>query len=165
MFNKLKEKFGKPHANTIVIGAPVSGEAVPISDVSDATFAQEILGKGVAIKPSEGRIVSPVDGTVQTIFETGHAVSVVSDSGVEILIHVGLDTVKLKGQYFTKHTQSNAKVKKGDLLIEFDLSSIHSAGYDVITPVIICNSDAFTTFRATTGRTVQALDTLLELEA
>ena len=113
IFSKLFGKGGD------TICAPVAGEAVEIQQVSDPTFGQEILGKGIAIKPSEGRVVAPCDGTVDMMFDTGHAVSLVADFGAEILIHVGLDTVNLKGKHYHVHAKNGDKVKKGDLLMEF----------------------------------------------
>ena len=120
--------------------APVAGEAVPVTEVSDPTFGEEILGKGIAFRPTEGQIFAPCDATVDLMFDTGHAVSLVADHGAEILIHVGLDTVKLKGEHYTVHVKNGDKVKKGDLLIEFDPAAISAAGFDVITPMVICNT-------------------------
>ncbi len=128
----------------ISLAAPVKGECIPISEVADPTFAEEILGKGIAIKPSEGKIYAPADGVVSTVFPTGHAVGVTTPDGVEILIHVGLDTVQLKGQFFNTKVEENQKVSKGDLLLEADIKEIAGAGYDTVTPVIICNSAEFT---------------------
>lgn len=148
----------------IQVYAPVAGEVVPISEVSDPTFGQEILGKGLAIKPAEGKVFAPCDGKVDMMFETGHAVSLVSAGGAEILIHVGLDTVELKGKHYTVHAHNGDKVKKGDLLIEFDVEAIKAEGYDVITPVVICNSDDFSTIQPHTGKTVAPGELILELE-
>lgn len=127
----------------VKIGAPVSGRLVSIKEVSDPTFSDEILGKGAAVIPSDNRICSPVDGTVATVFPTGHAAAVTSSEGAEVLIHVGLDTVKLDGKHFTIHASEGQEVKKGDLLIEADIEQIKAEGYDIITPIIICNSDEF----------------------
>lgn len=148
----------------IQIFAPVAGEAVPISEVSDPTFGEKILGDGLAIKPAEGKVFAPCDATVDMMFETGHAVSMTSAGGAEILIHVGLDTVELKGKHYTVHAHNGDKVKKGDLLIEFDAAAIAAEGYDIITPVVICNSDDFTTIQPHTGKTVAPGDLVLELE-
>lgn len=143
--------------------APVAGEAVPISEVSDPTFGQEILGKGVAFRPSEGKVFAPCDAAVDLMFDTGHAVSLLSDFGAEILIHVGLDTVNLKGEHFTVHAHNGDKVKKGDLLIEFDVAAIAAAGYDVITPMVICNTPDYATINVHAGKTVAPGDLVLEL--
>ena len=147
----------------IEIGAPVPGKLVSIEEVNDPTFSGEILGKGVAIQPTSNRIVSPIDGTVGTVFPTGHAVAVVSEEGAEILIHVGLDTVKLDGKHFTIHAEEGEKVKKGDLLLEADFEQIKAEGYDIITPVIICNSDDFSEIKKTEPKDVVQGDNILNL--
>lgn len=126
-------------AKSVLIMSPLEGTAVPLEEVSDPTFAEGILGKGVAIQPSDGVVHSPVNGTVVSIFETGHAVGLVSEDGAEVLIHVGLDTVNLKGKYFSVKKKSGDKVKAGDVILEFDKDAILAEGYDVITPVIISN--------------------------
>lgn len=163
MFGKLKEKLGFS-APAIQVSAPAAGQAVPLSAVSDPTFSEEILGKGAAVQPTEGRVVSPVDGKVELMFDTGHAVSLLADGGAEVLIHVGLDTVKLAGKHFKTHKKNGDAVKRGDLLIEFDLEAIRAEGYDTITPVVVCNTDAFSSVEAQTGTTVAALDPLLTLK-
>ena len=145
------------------LGAPVAGEAVASSEVNDPTFAEEMLGKGMAIRPSSGRVVAPCDATVDMMFETGHAVSLTTETGVEMLIHVGIDTVNLQGKHYTVHCQAGDKVKKGQLLIEFDKDAIAAEGYDTITPVVVCNSDDFATFKTTVGKTVAEGDTVIEL--
>jgi len=157
LFDKL---FGKKLDE---IGAPVTGEAVPSNQVNDPTFGEEMLGKGMAIKPAAGRVVAPFDATVDMMFDTGHAVSLTTESGVEMLIHVGIDTVNLQGKHYTVHCQAGDKVKKGQLLIEFDKDAIAEAGYDTITPVVVCNSDDFATFETVTGKTVAEGDTILKL--
>ena len=129
--------------NGIKIGAPVAGTLMSIQEVNDPAFSGEILGKGVAVVPAGTRICSPVDGTVSTVFPTGHAAAVTSKDGAEILIHVGLDTVKLDGRHFTIHASEGQEVKKGDLLLEADIEQIKAEGYDITTPIVICNSDDF----------------------
>lgn len=133
--------FGKNDG--IQLAAPTDGKLVSIKEVSDPTFSEEILGKGVAIVPSDNKICAPAEGTVTTVFPTGHAAAVTTQEGVEVLIHIGLDTVKLDGKHFTIHVEEGQKVQAGDLLIEADLEKIKAEGYDIITPVIICNSDEF----------------------
>ncbi len=125
------------------LGAPVEGYAVSVKEVSDPTFGEEILGKGIAVRPTGNQIVAPCDATVDLMFDTGHAVSLNADSGAEILIHVGLDTVNLKGKHFTVHAKSGDHVSAGQLLIEFDREAIAAEGYDVITPMVICNTDKY----------------------
>lgn len=165
-FQKLfgsSQEPSKP-AGPIQLFAPVAGEALPITQVSDPTFGEEILGKGIAIKPSQGKVFAPCDGKIDLMFETGHAVSLVSADGAEVLIHVGLDTVALKGKYYTIHAHSGDTVKKGDLLIEFDAAAITAEGYDIITPVVICNTGDYSAVRPHTGKTVTPGDLILELE-
>lgn len=153
--------FGK---GSIEVGAPVAGKCMPIKEVSDPTFGEEILGKGIAMIPSENKFYAPADGTVTTVFPTGHAVAVTSEDGVEILIHVGLDTVKLDGKYYTKYVTENQKVLKGDLLIEADLEQIKAEGYDIITPVVICNSDEFAEIELLTNKDVTNGETVMRLK-
>lgn len=153
----------KKGANEEVIGSPVTGKCVPLKTVNDPTFADEILGKGVAVVPTEGKFYAPADGTVNTVFPTGHAVAMTTDRGTELLIHVGLDTVNLQGEHYTKHVEDGAKVKKGDLLLEADLEQIRAAGYDTITPVIVCNSDAFKSMNMEAEKEVTVGDTLMKL--
>lgn len=162
MFSSLKKMFGGKEEKKTVL-APAAGKAVSLKEVSDPTFSQEILGKGVAIIPSEGKIVAPADGTISVFFETKHAVSISAENGAEIIVHVGLDTVNLKGEHFTAHKQQGDKVKAGELLLEFDMEAIKAAGYDVITPVIICNTPDFPDMVCHTGQDVKELDTIIEL--
>ena len=157
LFDKL---FGKKLDE---IGAPVAGEAVASSEVNDPTFAEEMLGKGMALKPTAGRVVAPCDATVDMMLETGHAVSLTTEDGVEMLIHVGIDTVNLQGKHYTVHCKAGDKVKKGQLLIEFDKDAITAEGYDTITPVVVCNSDDFAAFETVTGKTVAEGDTVIRL--
>ncbi len=160
MFDFLKKKA----KDLDVIAAPLMGEAVASSEINDPTFAEEMLGQGIAIKPSEGNVFAPFDGTVAMVFDTKHAVSLISEQGAELLIHVGLDTVMLKGEHYTAHVESGAAVKKGDLLLEFDMEGIKAAGYDTITPVVICNSDDYKNINRITGKTVSVGDIVMELE-
>ena len=150
--------------NDIVIAAPVSGKLISIQEVDDPTFSDEILGKGVAIIPSDGKIYAPADGTINTVVSTGHAIAMSSSDGAEILIHVGIDTVRLNGKYFTTHTYVSQKVKKGDLLLEADIEKIRAEGYDIITPVIIYNADSFSGFQAMAPADVAPGDDILILQ-
>ena len=138
MFGFLKKKENKESSYTL--GSPAKGKTVPLSEVNDPTFAEEMLGKGVAVIPAEGRICAPADGKIDMVFDTLHAVSMVTDYGAEVLIHVGLDTVKMNGEGFKGHVKSGDHVKKGDLLLELDLEKVKAAGYDTITPMIVCNT-------------------------
>lgn len=145
------------------VKAPVSGTAVAMSEVNDPTFAQEILGKGAAIIPSEGLVVSPVNGTVEMVFETLHAIGLKSDDGTEVLIHIGLDTVKLGGKYFKAFVKNGTRVKIGAPLIQFDLEKIKAEGYDVITPVIISNTMDYGDIIAIAGQEIKAGENLIKV--
>lgn len=123
-----------------IIVSPMIGEIKKLSEVCDAAFSEELLGKGIAIIPKEGKVMAPFDGTVMTLFPTKHAIGLVSENGCEVLIHIGMDTVKLEGQYFTSHIHQGDKVKKGDLLVTFDLESLLDEGYCIETPVIVTNT-------------------------
>lgn len=123
--------------------APMSGTVLALEQVPDATFAGGLLGKGAAIVPLTNEVRSPFYGEVASLFQTRHAIGLLSDSGIEVLIHIGIDTVKLDGQYFTAHVKPGDKVRPGDLLIEFDREAILAAGYDLVTPIIISNSESF----------------------
>ena len=135
--------FFKKKEEGIVIAAPIKGKVVELSEVNDPTFAEGMLGKGVAIIPEEGKVYAPADGEISLLFDTLHAVSVTTVDGAEILIHVGLETVALKGEGFEAHVQTGDTVKKGDLLISVDLEKIKEAGCDTISPVIVCNTDEY----------------------
>lgn len=126
-----------------VINSPVAGTVVPLSEVADATFSSEVLGKGVAIIPTEGKVISPFDGEILSIFTTNHAVGLKSDDGVELLIHVGLDTVQLQGQGFKAYVKNGDRVKKGQLLTEFDIEFIKSKGFDPTTVVVVTNTEEY----------------------
>ncbi|MEE3650330.1 MULTISPECIES: PTS beta-glucoside transporter subunit IIABC [unclassified Brenneria] len=145
------------------IGSPIRGETLPLEQVNDQTFASGLMGKGIAIKPQVGRVVSPIDGVIASLFKTNHAIGLASDDGAEVLIHVGIDTVKLNGQYFTAHVKTGDTVKQGDLLVEFDYQAIEAAGYDTTTPVIITNSDDYIDVVPVAENTVQEQAPLLTL--
>jgi PTS system beta-glucosides-specific IIC component len=155
-----KKLFGK---NLDTLCAPVAGNAVSVQTVPDPTFAEEMLGKGVAIEPTEGKVYAPCDATVDMMFDTGHAVSLIADFGAEVLIHVGLETVSLGGKHFTIHAKNGDKVKKGQLLIEVDLDAVKEAGLPTITPMLICNTDNYPTFKTHTGMDATNDDVVIEL--
>lgn len=139
--NTEKSEVILPHAvKSSTVVSPLAGNVIPLTSVNDAAFASEAMGKGIAIEPTEGKLYSPVSGVVSTIFRTGHCIAVVSDEGVEVLIHIGIETVKLKGKYFDVKVQEGATVKQGDLLIEFDFEQIKNEGYQCTTPIIITNT-------------------------
>ncbi len=160
--NLFRNLFGKKDGITVV--SPAAGKLVSIKEVSDPTFSEEILGRGVAVIPSDGKFYAPADGTVTTIFPTGHAAAVTTEDGAEVLIHIGLDTVRLNGKYFNIIAGQGQKVKAGDLLIEADLEQIRLEGYDTITPIIICNSDAFAEILPEADRDVARGDTIMVLK-
>lgn len=145
------------------LGAPMNGECVSIKDVPDPTFAEEMLGKGIAVIPSDGKVYAPADGTISTVFGTRHAVGITTDAGAELLIHVGLDTVELKGEPFVVKVEEGQKVKKGDMLLEADLEQIKAAGKNTITPLVVCNSDEYSKVEVITGKTVTAGDDVMKL--
>lgn len=123
--------------------SPLEGTAIPLSQVNDATFASEVLGKGMAVIPDKGEVVAPCDATVETVFDTKHAVGLSTESGMELLIHIGVNTVELGGKYYTAHVKDGDHVKKGQLLVSFDMDKIKESGYDVTTPLIVTNSDDY----------------------
>ena len=123
--------------------SPVNGTQIPLSEVTDETFASEMLGTTVAVEPADGKIVAPCDGEVSNIFETGHAVCITTEAGGELLIHIGIDTVKMDGKGFTKKVSDGDKVHAGDILVEADLEEIKNAGYQTTTMMILTNTDEF----------------------
>jgi PTS system beta-glucosides-specific IIC component len=144
--------------------APATGKIIPLSQVNDPAFSTEAMGKGIAIVPSDGKIYSPISGVVSLMFRTGHAISVTSDHNLEVLIHVGLDTVKLKGTHFIKHAEQGQVIERGDLLIEFDIPKIIEAGYDITTPIIITNSESYQSFEITEKANISTSDVLLTIK-
>lgn len=125
------------------IVSPVSGEVKDLVEVDDKTFSQELMGKGIAVVPDNGKLYAPFDGVVEAVFKTKHAIGLKSDSGIEILIHIGMDTVNLEGKYFTSHVEQGQSIKAGELILEFDIDAIKKEGYDIITPIVITNSDNY----------------------
>lgn len=144
-----------------VIAAPLNGTAVPLTEVNDAVFSQKVLGDGAAILPSEGKVFSPVDGEVSALFETKHAIGLTSSEGVELLIHIGIDTVNLQGKYYTAYVQNKDTVKRGDLLISFDKDAIEKEGFETITPVLVSNTADFESVQMCMEGTVKAGDDFL----
>ncbi|MDO4926806.1 MAG: beta-glucoside-specific PTS transporter subunit IIABC [Turicibacter sp.] len=147
----------------VIIQSPMIGTILPLSQVSDEAFASEAMGKGIAIIPEEGKVFSPVDGTIAMVFGTKHAIGLVSESGVEVLIHVGIDTVKLNGQHFNAYVESGQVVKKGDLLLEFDMDAIKEAGFSLETPVIITNTQQYLDIIETEESLIQVNKELLTI--
>ncbi|ENQ3078247.1 PTS sugar transporter subunit IIA [Bacillus sp. WLY-B-L8] len=151
MFKKLFGFGSKTNAETIV--SPLTGEVKNIEEVPDPVFAGRMMGDGVAIDPTEGVVVSPVDGEIVQLFHTKHAVGIKSTNGAEILIHVGLETVKMEGEGFETHVSEGQTVKAGDKLISFDLELIREKAKSTITPIVITNTDATESIETTVGVT------------
>ena len=146
----------------VSIVSPLTGEAVPLSETGDPAFAAEALGKGIAVKPSEGKVFAPCDATVSAVM--GHAVGLTCGNGAELLIHVGIDTVNLDGKHYTGHVEEGQRVKAGDLLLEFDIAAIEKEGYKTITPVIVTNSDDYAEVERMIGTVAACKDTLMKLK-
>jgi PTS system D-glucosamine-specific IIC component len=132
-----------PAMKDAVLGSPMNGRMLLMNEVQDEAFASCALGDGVAVEPSEGKLYAPADCTVANVFDTKHAIGLVTDDDTELLLHIGIDTVKLGGQYFEAHVEAGQEVKKGDLLISFDIDAIKAAGYLCTTPMIVCNTDDY----------------------
>ena len=153
-----------PAAKDTVLSACLNGTVVPLADVKDEAFASGVLGDGIAIEPSDGELVAPADGEISSTFETHHAVGMTTADGAELLMHIGIDTVKLGGKHFTYLVNEGDKVKKGQPLIRFELEAIKAEGYPVTTPIIVCNTDDYAAVAAKASGTVKQGDALLELK-
>ena len=151
-------------ASSAIIKAPTAGRAAALSEVNDDVFSQEVLGKGAAIFPEEGKVYAPADGTVTIFFETGHAIGMETDNGAEILIHVGIDTVNLQGKYFTPKAKVGDQVKAGDLLLEFDLDAIRKEGFDTVIPVIVTNTPDYQDISPASSGSVKPGDDFIALK-
>lgn len=133
--------FKKNKDNCLIIKAPIKGEVIDITDAPDAVFSQKIVGDGIAINPEEGRVLSPIEGEVVSLMPTGHAIGLRAKNGVEILIHIGIDTVEMQGEGFQKHVDEGDKIKPGQMLITFDLELVKKKAKSTISPVIITNME------------------------
>ena len=153
-----------PAAKDTVLSACLNGTVVPLADVKDEAFASGVLGNGIAIEPSDGELVAPADGEISSTFETHHAVGMTTADGAELLMHIGIDTVKLGGKHFTYLVNEGDKVKKGQPLIRFELEAIKAEGYPVTTTLIVCNTDDYAAVAAKASGTVKQGDALLELK-
>ncbi|WP_121614336.1 beta-glucoside-specific PTS transporter subunit IIABC [Mesobacillus foraminis] len=161
--NIYKTETKRDDTSNNVIYSPIKGKAVELKEVGDAVFSEGILGKGVAIIPVEGKVFAPTDGTVTAFFDTHHAVGITGENGSEILIHVGIDTVNLGGRHYAPKVTKGQKVKKGDLLLEFNIDGIKKEGYEVITPFIVTNSADYADIIGITEKDVQPGEALLKL--
>ena len=162
MFDALKKMFEK-NAKIISIKAAEDGRTIPMDQVNDQTFAQELLGPGIAIVPSNGTVTSPIDGNIATVMDTKHAVCIQGEDGLELIVHAGLDTVELNGKYYEAHVNTGDQVKTGDVLLTFDLEAIAKAGYDVTTPIVITNLSGYKITKCLTGQQVTAGDEVIQL--
>lgn len=144
--------------------SPLTGNAIALENVPDPTFANGILGLGIAVEPSDGKIIAPADGTIGTLFDTHHAVGLNLDNGVELLIHIGINTVELNGEGYTAHVSEGERVKKGQTLITFDKQLIASKGYNIVTPIIVTNSDDYSDIKQIASGNITYDDTILELK-
>jgi PTS system glucose-specific IIC component len=168
LFSRIKRKLNDKNENEKnekgVIKSPMTGNVVKIEDVPDETFAQKFLGDGVAIKPTSNIVTSPVNGVIQQIFPTKHAIGIVTDDGIEILIHIGLDTVKLNGEGFKSFIKQNDRVRIGDKLLEIDLDIIDSKAKSLISPIVITNIGDFKGVNKLSLDKVSNEDDLLKIE-
>lgn len=143
------------------IVAPLEGNAVALTETGDETFASEVLGKGIAIEPSKGEVYAPFDATVASLM--GHAIGLEGKNGIELLIHIGIDTVKLEGKHYTPCCKEGQEVKAGDLLMKFDMDAIRKEGFSTVTPVIVTNADDFKEIKTETGKKVSTEDTIIDI--
>ncbi|PPS20802.1 PTS transporter subunit IIABC [Brachyspira murdochii] len=160
------DKKSENKASSLVdkVYTPIQGNIIKLESVKDEAFSSGAMGKGIAIEPKEGKVYAPFDGIIETAFPTKHAIGLTSDKGVELLIHVGMDTVKLGGAHFISHIEEGQKIKKGDLLLEFNIEKIRGAGYPTLTPVIVTNSDDYSEVGITSASSVNAGDDLLDVK-
>lgn len=160
-----QSNFQQPkNDNIIEIGCPLAGKIIPLNEVPDATFAQGMIGPGVGIEPTGNTVVAPFDGTVVNLFHTKHAIGLESDQGVELLIHIGIDTVKMQGRGFTAFVQQGDKVKVGQKLLEFDLSLVHQEAKSIITPIIVTNGTQFKSLQPKVGDNMATLEPMIKIE-
>lgn len=161
--SKKASDISKGTQNDNVVASPLQGVVIDLSEIEDAAFSSGALGKGVGIIPTVGKVVSPLDGEVTSLFVTKHAIGIKSDTGVEILIHVGMNTVALDGKHFSAAVKQGDQVKKGDTLLEFDMEAILANGYSLVTPVVVTNSDKFSDVVFEVNRNVDFNDDLITL--
>ena len=161
-----KNLFGKKEeVKEVELVAPLTGMATQLENVDDPVFAQKMMGDGLAIEPSEGVVVAPVDGEIIQVFPTKHAVGIKAENGAEILIHIGLETVGMKGEGFTAHVMEGDKIRKGDKLVTFDMSMVTEKAKSTVTPLIITNSDAMEVEVLASGNVERATTPFLKVTA
>lgn len=157
--------FGKKKTvNRIEIVAPMTGTAVPLEQVDDPAFSEKVLGDGIAIEPTQGVLIAPFSGEVIHLIDSHHSLVLGHESGLELLFHIGVNTVTLKGKAFKPHIKSGDKVKQGDILIEFDMDQIREAGFPVITPVIVANEDAVLDLKTMFGPVQANVTKVMEIQ-
>ena len=154
---------GEKHKKALNLYAHLNGTIIPLKNVDDEAFSMGILGEGAAIEPSDGNLYAPCDGKIDSIFDTKHAVNIISDGGAEILLHIGINTVRLGGKFFKSYVSDGQTVKQGDLLISFDLEKIKDAGYDTTTPIIVCNSDDYSAINVVAQNKVKVGDKIIDI--
>ncbi len=159
----LFDKFKKNKIDENTIFSPIKGDVIAIESLKDKTFADKVMGDGIAIIPTEGKVYSPVNGTINAILDTHHAYGITADAGYEILIHIGQDTVNLKGEHFTCNVKENDKVKKGQLLGTFDIDAIKKKGYNLATPIILIAGGDYNIAEKTNVKSINVGDELLKL--
>lgn len=148
----------------VVIESPLNGNVIPLSEVNDEVFSQELVGKGNAIIPSDGKVVAPFDGTITVFFDSKHALGLISNTGIEMLIHVGIDTVNLEGKYFESNVKQGDTFKQGDVLLTFDIDKIKESGYEISTPVVVTNVDTYQSIISSERKEIQIGEPLLIVE-
>lgn len=158
-----KETSAPKNSGTVVMYSHLNGTVVSLENVEDDVFSQKILGEGIAVEPSEGRLYAPCDGKINSIFDTKHAVTIQSADGADVLLHIGIDTVKLGGKHFESHVSDGQEVKKGDLLVTFDIDAIKAEGYKLTTPLIIGNTDDYSSFSPAAQGNISAGDVILRM--
>ena len=156
-----QEESAAPTLKREILKSPLTGEVVALANVPDEVFSSGVLGKGVAVNPAVGKVFAPADAEVTTLFPTGHAIGMKTVNGAELLIHIGMDTVKMNGDGFKTHVQQGDKVKAGQLLIEFDIAKIKAAGYPVITPVVVTNYGDYKDIVPTDGKDIKQGDNII----
>ncbi|WJQ00339.1 PTS glucose transporter subunit IIA [Geobacillus stearothermophilus] len=156
-----KKWFGKQQPKEETITAPLDGTIVPLEDVPDPVFAQNMMGDGIAIDPADGDVVAPVDGEIIQLFPTKHAIGLRSAAGVELLIHVGIDTVSMNGEGFTAYVKAGDRVKRGDRLLSVDLPLVREKAKSAVTPIIITNGDALESLEKKAGTSAAKGETVL----
>lgn len=162
--NKVKEETKEVKSTKLekeIVVSPIKGEVLNLSDIEDAAFSSGVLGQGVAIIPSDGKVVAPVDGVVTTLFPSLHAIGILSDEGVEVLIHIGLNTVQLEGRGFEACIKQDDRITKGQTILKFDIDVIKEAGYSVVTPIVVTNSSQFLDVVQTESKNIELEDNLI----